>query len=259
MATSPSSRSRLITGSSGPAASPARHCSSMPSVASNSASRAASSSSRGLCRTSRWSRRATSALSAGPVGHQRPYGRVEGDAQQVEIVGVGIGAGQGEQRPGGPVEAHDPVGAIDDHHRERLVVGGHGVDGGPERALQQCVDAGLGIAGGEPGRSQELVAVAQRHIEGLGQRQHHLDARPRPGRLEEAEVASRHLGGERQVELAHPPLTAPVLEQRREDPFAGVAGRRDVCGGSGHDCERRSTVPAGHLPRQVVARRRPLP
>ena len=62
-----------------------------------------------------------------------------------------------------------------------------------------------GRAARRPARSrgeQQLVAVAQGHVELLGEVQHHLGAGPRPPGLDEAQVPRGDVGLERQVELA---------------------------------------------------------
>ena len=66
-----------------------------------------------------------------------------------------------------------------------------------------------GVAGGE----QQRVALPQRHLEVLGQVQHHLPAGPGPAGLHEAQVPggdTRLLG---QVELAEAAALAPLAEQ----------------------------------------------
>ena len=65
------------------------------------------------------------------------------------------------------------------------------------------------VAGGE----QHPVALAQRHVELLGQVQDHLLARARAAGLEEAQVARGDAGLEREVELAEAALGAPGLEE----------------------------------------------
>jgi hypothetical protein len=72
------------------------------------------------------------------------------------------------------------------------------------------VDRPLLVRGREAGGQQQVVAVAQRHVELVGEVQHHLAARLRTARLQEAEVAGRDAGLERQVELAQPPPPSPV-------------------------------------------------
>jgi hypothetical protein len=62
------------------------------------------------------------------------------------------------------------------------------------------------MAGGE----QELVAVAQRNLEPIGQLQDHVGARARATGLDEAQVAGGDAGLEGQVELAQPAPPAPV-------------------------------------------------
>ena len=73
-------------------------------------------------------------------------------------------------------------------------------------------------------RHQQLVAVAQRHLEPVRQLEDHAGAGARPARLDEAQVPCRDAGVERQVELAEAPPLAPVAQQR---PYAsGCSGAR---------------------------------
>jgi hypothetical protein len=104
--------------------------------------------------------------------------------------------------------------AVDHHGRVRLVALEHAVERCADRRHLRLVDRPLGVGGREPGGQQQLVAVAQRDVELLGEVQDHLAARPRAAGLQEAEVAGGHAGLEREVELAQPAAPAPVLQQR---------------------------------------------
>ena len=88
------------------------------------------------------------------------------------------------------------------HELERLAHRGH--VGVVERPL--AVERG--VAGGE----QELVAIAQRDLELLGELQHHLGAGPRAPGLDEAHMAGGDARVEGEVELAAPAPLAPVAQ-----------------------------------------------
>ena len=61
---------------------------------------------------------------------------------------------------------------------------------------------------------QELVAIAQRHVERLGELQDHVGAGARAAGLEEAQMPRRDARLEGEVELAQPPAGAPLAQQR---------------------------------------------
>ena len=91
-----------------------------------------------------------------------------------------------------------------------------------ERAVQRLPRVERRVARGE----EQLVALAQRHVERPGQAHDHLAARAGPARLDEAHVArgARGLGG--QVELAHPAHRTPVAKQRTQLGRRQAGGRR---------------------------------
>jgi hypothetical protein len=124
---------------------------------------------------------------------------VEGDELPEELSGAVVGAHEV------PVPVHhDPrewfVGPEDPVERRQHVVG--------SRIVETELTVRRRVAGGE----EQVVAIAQRHLQRLGERVQHLPARLRASRLDEADMAGRHPGPRRQVELAHPPLRAPRRE-----------------------------------------------
>ena len=118
----------------------------------------------------------------------------------------------GEERDAG-VDPGEVPPAVDDHGRVRLVALEDAVERLTHRRHLRRVDRALGVGGGEAGGEQELVAVAQRDVELLGQVQDHVAARPGPAGLEEAQVARRHARLARQLELAEAPALAPLSQQ----------------------------------------------
>jgi hypothetical protein len=72
------------------------------------------------------------------------------------------------------------------------------------------------IHGRVAGCEQELVALAKRQLELLAEMQHHFAARLRAARLDEAEMACRDVGLERELELAQPASGAPLAQQLTE-------------------------------------------
>ena len=141
---------------------------------------------------------------------------------------------------GGPVVGDERPAAVDGDRRVGLVAVEHELDrlvdglhlGLVERAL--LVDRR--VAGGE----QEPVALAQRHLELVGEVEDHLGARLRAAGLDEAEVAGGDAGLEREVELAEAAALAPVAQQGAERGAAVDMGRAYA------SAARRGHYPAGN-------------
>src|SRR5262249_34561455 len=97
------------------------------------------------------------------------------------------------------------------------------------------VERRLAVERGVARRLEEDVAVAQRHVEVLGQRQHQVAARVRAPGLDEAEVPRRNPGLDGERELAEARVGAPGPEQRSDlsghatkitsEVIAGMRGR----------------------------------
>jgi hypothetical protein len=92
-------------------------------------------------------------------------------------------------------------GAVDDHRREGRVRVQHALNGVAHGLHLGVVQRVLAVARRIARGQQHLVALAQRHVQVLGQLQHHLGRRPRPSGLHERHVPGRHARLERQVEL----------------------------------------------------------
>ena len=101
------------------------------------------------------------------------------------------------------------------HHRRRvgLVPAQHQLDRLAHRLHLRVVERALPVDRRVTGRQEHLVALAQRHLELLGEVQHHVRAGPRAAGLEEAQVSRGHARVERQVELAETAPPAPVAQQ----------------------------------------------
>jgi hypothetical protein len=71
-----------------------------------------------------------------------------------------------------------------------------------------------------------VVALAQRHLELLGQPQQHVAAGPGPSGLQEAQMPGRGPGLEGEVELAQAAALAPLAQQLAHRPrLTVVIGR----------------------------------
>ena len=150
-----------------------------------------------------------------------------------------------EERQRGGVGGHEVPQPVDDHGGVRLVPGEDHVEGAAHRVHLRVVEGPLPVHRRVAGRHQQRVALAQRHVEVLGEVQHQLPARLRAARLHEAEVASRHGGLVGQVELAEPPALPPVAEE-----VAHAERRRDRA----HASDRTDTRRTPALTWQVIVR-----
>ena len=142
-----------------------------------------------------------------PVGMQRDAQDVDGRLEQVRR------DGRRQQRHGAVRGDHLP-GAVDDQRRIRVVALEDQVDRRPHRRHRLVVEVVALERGRVAGREQHPVALAQRHLEPLGEVQHHRRARPRAPRLDEREVPRRHVRVERELELREPAPLPPVAQQR---------------------------------------------
>jgi hypothetical protein len=61
-------------------------------------------------------------------------------------------------------------------------------------------------------RDQKRILLTERHLQPLGEAQHHLPARSRAAGLDEAQMPRRDLGLEGEIELAHAPPLAPAAQ-----------------------------------------------
>src|SRR4029077_12638070 len=86
------------------------------------------------------------------------------------------------------------------------------------------VERRLAVVGRVAGGEEQAVAVAQRHVEMLGEMEKELAGRLRPSRLHEAQVPGRHVGFQREVQLAETTPTTPVLQQRSDARSRGRHG-----------------------------------
>ena len=123
----------------------------------------------------------------------------------------------------------------------RLVGGEHEVQRGPDGGHVGVVEAATVVDRRESGGEQQLVALPQRHLQLLGQVQHHLPAGPRATGLDEAQVPAGHPGLAGQVQLAEPPALPPVAQQF---PHGGTRS------GAGHPADANAGAAGCRLPRR---------
>jgi hypothetical protein len=114
------------------------------------------------------------------------------------------------------VHRDDPPAAVDRQAGVGLVGREHAVDALAHRGHLGVVERAFRVDRGEPSGQQQLILFAQWHVERVGEAQHHGPARRRPSRLDEADVARRHVGLECEVQLAEPSALSPLAHQRAE-------------------------------------------
>ena len=165
-----------------------------------------------------------------PVGVQARAQHVGGRREQV--------LGQpGHHQPGGPVVGDERPAAVDRDRRVGVVAVEHELDRVVDRLHLGLVERALLVDRRVAGGEQQPVALAQRHLELVGEVQDHLGARLGAAGLDEAEVAGRDAGLEREVELAEAAALAPVAEQVADG--SGGHGRRAYATAGGMGITRR--------------------
>jgi hypothetical protein len=153
--------------------------------------------------------------------------RMQGDAQHVGRRGQQVlGHAGGQQRDAGVAGQQLPV-AVDDDRGVRLDPGQHLLDRLAHRFHVGVLQGALLVDGGVAGGQQQLVALAQRDLQLLGQGQQHLRAGARAAGLHEAEVPRGHPHLEGEVHLAQAPSPAPVAQQRADAHARGRVGHGD--------------------------------
>jgi hypothetical protein len=110
---------------------------------------------------------------------------------------------------------HAPV-AVDDERGVGLVAGEHAVERLADGAHLGRLEVALAVGGRVAGGEQQAVALAQRHVEVLGEVHDELGARARAAGLDEAQMPRGDAGVQGEVELAEVPARAPVAQQRSD-------------------------------------------
>ena len=98
------------------------------------------------------------------------------------------------------------------------------IDRGPRRFQRGIVERALRKGRRKPGRDQQHVALAQRHIEPLGQLQHHVARRRSAAGFHKAEMTRGDFGVAGEIKLA---------EMAALPPFAQVIADMDGLGSFG--------------------------
>ena len=111
------------------------------------------------------------------------------------------------------------------------------LDRGPRLRQIGVVERAFAEGRRKPGRDEQHIALAQRHLELVGQAQQHLAARLRAPGIQKAQVAGRDLGLAGQRQLAPAAVLPPVADQ--------VADRLGVGRGEGGFHGRRHDSTGG--------------
>ncbi len=104
--------------------------------------------------------------------------------------------------------------AVDGNGGKGLLLGEHIADGARDLGKLRRSELGLAPCGGVAGRQQQGIVLAQRHVERLGEAQHHLPARVRAGKLQKAQMALGDTGASGELELRQSPVLAPPAQPR---------------------------------------------
>ena len=102
---------------------------------------------------------------------------------------------------------------IDRDGRIRLVTFEHELDCFARRLQRRIAQRVLFEHRREARGHEQRIALAQRHVEQLGEMQHHFAARLRAAGFEKAQVLRGDLRFDREVELAHAPPLPPLAQQ----------------------------------------------
>lgn len=75
------------------------------------------------------------------------------------------------------------------------------------------VERTLRVPGREAGGEQQPIAITQRHMKLIGKPEDHVRARLGLAGLDQTDVTSRDIRGNRQVELTEPPVLPPLPQE----------------------------------------------
>ena len=117
--------------------------------------------------------------------------------------------------------------AIDRERRIRFVAGKHLIDRVTRDLQRGIVERTFGKHRRVAGGVQQHIAVAQRHVESLGEVQHHVAARSRAPGLQKAEMARGDFRVQRQIELAQAATLPPFAQQIADGPHRDCSWRDD--------------------------------
>ena len=117
---------------------------------------------------------------------------------------------------GAGVGRHDLPRPVHHDARGRVVCAQNPLDAFSDGCHIRIVERPLAVHRGKSCGQQQLVLFAQWNIEHRGQSQHHRPTRCGPPGLDEADVAGRDIGLDREVQLTQPTTLPPLAHQRTE-------------------------------------------
>ncbi len=154
----------------------------------------------------------------GPLGEVhdalRQTVRMQAGAQHVDGRLEQFGRDTVDQDRHRPVRGDELPSPVDEDRRVRLVTDEHPLDRGAHGLQLGRVEIGRVVRRRVARRDEQRVAGPQRHVEVIGEVEHHLAARTGTAGLDEAQVARRDPGIRGEIELAHPAARPPVAQQR---------------------------------------------
>jgi hypothetical protein len=140
--------------------------------------------------------------------------------------------GSFDERRKRTIGRHESPVPIDDERREGLVPAQHLLDrvahGTHLGGVELTLPVGRRVACGQ----EQVVALAERHVEALGEVEHHLRARARAAGFDEAQVSRRDVRLQRKLELTEPTAAAPLTEHHPDrrptdsDGHASIVSRQ---------------------------------
>src|SRR6056297_3973242 len=156
----------------------------------------------------------------GPVADVLPiYTGRKHIAQQIGLTGASCNREEPLRTLVGPLQVPD---AIDGDRGKGLVALQDMVDRGAHGIPYIRTPAGIDGLRREPGRHQHDVLLRGRHFKRLAELPYRVSAGLRASSFEKAEMALRHAGIKREVELAQPSPCAPRFQQWAERILGSV-------------------------------------
>ncbi len=135
-----------------------------------------------------------------------------------------LGATPSRSTAGARIGQHEMPAPVHDDAGKRVVCAEHPLDPLPDGGHVRVVEGPLAILGSETRGQKQLILLAQWYVENIGEPEHHRTTRGRSTGLDEAHVACRHVGLDREVELAQPAPLSPIAHQRAERRYLHVNG-----------------------------------
>jgi epsilon-lactone hydrolase len=156
--------------------------------------------------------------------------------------------GSSDERRKRTVGRHETPVPIDDERRIRLVPTQHLLDrvayGTHPGGVELTLPVGRRVARGQ----EQLVSLAERHVESLGQMEDHPRAWARAAGFDEAQVSRRDVRLQRKLELTEPTATAPLTEHHPDRRPADTDGHASIVGRPSNWAITSEVIDTAHPP-----------